>query len=170
MSEVNSWSPQSVIESLEDWVKSAKPCGSVNIQKPKKTMTAASTPLFMKLGPVGGKGAQISPLLPELLLGRQGGAPRQPRSAQRVVFSHRIRPASSSRASAEGVLGADARWYPPGTALGDVAQKTTVRAASSGLVRVRGSSGATSLRSRRRSGEASPPESGRFIDTVPGVA
>src|SRR3954453_21058849 len=59
---LNSFWPQPATESPVDCVNTARPWGSVNIQKPKKTTTTASTPLFMGSVLSGlGKVAQVRP-------------------------------------------------------------------------------------------------------------
>src|SRR6187431_1656041 len=117
MSEVNSCWPQPHSESPLELVKSASPWGSVNIQKPKKTTSTASTPLFMvSVRPVElGKWAQVPVYCYQsyqwVSTRRAAAVPKvHVGSHQREVFSQRIRPASSSCASSDGVLDADERW------------------------------------------------------------
>src|ERR1700733_14217752 len=79
MTELNSFSPQLDAASPVGWVNGANPCGSVNSQKPKKTTTTASTPLFMVRSVLScwGSGTGTGLVLPELRLGlctaRRGG-------------------------------------------------------------------------------------------------
>lgn len=91
-------------------------------------------------------------------------------AAHLVVASQSRAATLASRASSDGSAGAARRWQPPGIASGEVAQNTVVRAPTSGLVSARRSSGATSRRSRPRTGAVSSPRSAIRVYTDPGCS